>query len=275
MHTPVLLKEAIDSLDIQKDGCYIDATAGEAGHLRAILDKGGRVLAIDIDQEQVRSLKMNEALKHVTIVQGNFSEIEKIAKENHFYPVDGIIFDLGLSLRQIRLSGRGFSYEKPEEILDMRLDQDNQIPVYKLINSLSQKELYEILAANSEELNSRSISDAIVFRRLRKSFRTVKDLTDLIDQVIGRKDKKVYARVFQAFRIEVNHEFDNLKKGLVQGLNLLKPKGRMVIITFHSLEDRIVKNFIRNNYLMVLNKKAVQGKKSFERSAKLRVIIKK
>ena len=293
MHTPVLLQKVINSLDIKPGGLYIDATYGEGGHAIEISKRGGKVLAIDADFDQVKS--QNSKVSDVTVgvrpptinvgasdkssekiklVRGNFKDIEEIAKENGFYPVDGVLFDLGLSMQQINESGRGFSYKKLEEPLDMRLDQASQKTASDIINSFSQKELYEIFTKNSEELNSRSISQAIVRARKVRPINQVGDLIRIIDLVLKAHDEKVYKRIFQALRIEVNDEFINLQKGLTGAVKILKNTGRIVVISFHSLEDRIVKQFIRNQGLKEINKKVILGKKSlsYEKSAKMRVI---
>lgn len=280
MHTPVLLHQAIESLNIKNDGLYIDATFGEGGYSRAILDRGGKVLAIDWDKNQLTSLRppAGEAgvngLTGLKAVQGNFADIEKIAKENNFFPVDGIVFDLGLSMGQITNSGKGFSYKKDNEPLDMRMSNNIEKKASDLVNSLKVEDLYQILARNSEELRSKEIALEIVKSRQIRKINTVSDLIHVIDRVVGKKDNRVYRRIFQALRIEVNDEFNNLKKGLFGAVSILKKGGRIVVISFHSLEDRIVKNFVKNNRFKFLEKKPVINKfgPSYERSAKLRII---
>jgi len=278
MHTPVLLKEAIAALRVKSDGRYIDATAGEGGHLKSILKLGGRVLAIDRDEQQIESLKkeLREEQKLILVV-GNFADIEKIACEKDFAPVDGVIFDLGLSLRQIRESGKGFTYKNPDEPLDMRLSASIKKTAADLVNSLSKENLYEILAGYSEEVNSWAIAGGIVSARVLRKINSVGDLTAVIDKALKRSDRKVYSRVFQALRIAVNSEFENLKAGLKGAVKILKEDGRIVVISFHSLEDRIVKKFVKENKLSFLGKKPIFGDSSlsFERSAKLRIILKK
>ncbi|MBI5127698.1 16S rRNA (cytosine(1402)-N(4))-methyltransferase RsmH [Candidatus Roizmanbacteria bacterium] len=268
MHTPVLLQQAIERLNIKKGGSYIDATFGEGGYSREILRLGGKVLAIDLDEDQLKSFRVN-GLTGLKLIQGNFADIENIAKEKNFYPVDGVVFDLGLSMNQLDHLGRGFSFKKLEEPLDMRLDPEDEMTARDLVKKSSKEDLYQILARNSEELNSRLIADQIKSTR---KMNTVGDLIYAIDRA-GFKNQSVYARIFQALRIEVNNEFDNLKKGLVGVVKITKKEGRIVIISFHSLEDRIIKNFVRNNQLKFLEKKPVRGVRPFERSAKLRTIV--
>ena len=301
MHHPVLLKETVDGLNIKKDGLYIDATVGEGGHLIEIARRGGKVLGIDADLEQIKRLNVilgtSEArtpeslldsgrapptklgslariTNNITLVQGNFADIEKIARENNFFPVNGILFDLGLSVEQIEKSGRGFSYKKLEEPLDMRIGTTLTTTAADLIRNLNQNELYEIFAHYGEEVNSLAISQALIRARSVRPINEVGDLIEVIDQALGGKNTKVYARVFQALRIAVNDEFTNLKKGLVGALKILKKPGRIVAISFHSLEDRLVKRFSKENSLKQLNKKVIVSKSglAYERSAKMRII---
>lgn len=274
MHTPVLLNEAIEELKVISGGLYIDATAGEGGHLKKILEKGGKVLAIDLDESQIKENSQKIKNENLTLVVGNFADIEKIAKAQGFFPVDGILFDLGLSYYQLSDSGRGFSYKKHEEPLDMRLSPSYENTAADLINSLSEDELYQIFARNAEEINSWAIAQAIVRARRLRKIKTVEDLVKLIDGVTGDKDEKVYARVFQALRMEVNYEITNLKKGLKGATNLMKEGGRLVTITFHSVEDRTVKKFISENKLKQIEKLRGNKKSGYERSATLRVIQK-
>lgn len=277
MHTPVLLQQAIECLDIKKGGLYIDATFGEGGYSKVILEKGGRVLGMDWDKNQIFNFPLQGkqfSIFNLKLVQGNFANIEKIAKENNFFPVDGVVFDLGLSMVQLTDSGKGFSFKKDNEPLDMRISDDIEKKASDLVNSLKIEDLYQILAKNSEELKSEEIASEIVRQRQIKKIITVSDLIHVIDRAIGQKDNRVYRRVFQALRIEVNDEFNNLKKGLTGAVSILKKDGRIVVITFHSLEDRIVKKFVKNNQLKFLEKKPITNKfgPSFERGAKLRII---
>lgn len=275
MHTPVLLQEVLEALEIKKNSLYIDATVGEGGHALKIAELGGKVLGIDIDLEQVQSLKFKiQSLRNIRIVQGNYKDIERIAKKRGFFPVDGVLFDLGLSMRQIRKSGRGFSYNRPDEELDMRLADEEKSKAKDFLNSLDEDSLYEIFARFSEELGSRSIARAIVRSRSLKRIDKVGDLTETIDQAIGRKDEKVYGRIFQSLRIAVNSEFKNMKKGIEGAYSLLRKNGRIAVITFHSLEDRLIKRIIQEHEWLSEKPVINQSGASYERSAKLRVIIK-
>ena len=272
MHTPVLLKEVIEALNIKKDGLYVDATFGEGGYSQAILDKGGKVLGLDLDQEQIINNQLS--VINLKLVEGNFGDIEKIAKENNFFPVDGVVFDLGLSMRQISQLGRGFSFKKLNEPLDMRMSTDTEITAKYLLNHLSESELFDVFARNSEEINSQKIAHEIIIKRQFKKLEIVENLTNCIDKAIGEQDNNAYKRIFQALRIEVNQEFDNLKKGLIGSVKIIKSDGKIAVVTFHSLEDRIVKNFSKTQGIKLLNKKPIMNRlgKSFERSAKLRIL---
>ena len=272
MHTPVLLKEVIEALNIKKDGLYVDATFGEGGYSQAILDKGGKVLGLDLDQEQIINNQLS--VINLKLIEGNFGDIEKIAKENNFFPVDGVVFDLGLSMRQISQLGRGFSFKKLNEPLDMRMSTDTEMTAKYLLNHLSESELFDVFARNSEEINSQKIAHEIIIKRQFKKLEIVGNLTNCIDKAIGEQDNNAYKRIFQALRIEVNQEFDNLKKGLTGSVKIIKSDGKIAVVTFHSLEDRIVKKFSKTQGIKLLNKKPIMNRlgKNFERSAKLRVL---
>jgi len=278
MHTPVLLNQVIEAMEIKKDGLYVDATLGEGGYTKAIIEKGGRVLAIDLDKQQVEHYNVEtlERSNGVKLVQGNFREIEKIAKENNFFPVDGVVFDLGLSMRQISQSGRGFSFKKLLEPLDMRMNLSNEMTTEYLLNHLSESELFDVFAKNSEEINSQKIAREVVIRRQSRRLEKVGELTGCIDRAIGEIDNNAYKRIFQALRIEVNDEFENLKRGLEGAMEIIKKDGKVAVVTFHSIEDRIVKNFSKGIGIKLLNKKVIMNRRgrSFEKSAKLRLLIK-
>lgn len=274
MHTPVLLQTVINSLDIKPNGKYIDATYGEGGYSKAIADKGGFVLAIDLDEDQIEKGKAKN-LKQIKFVQGNFADIEEIAKKHHFKQVDGVVFDLGLSMEQITKSGKGLSYKALNESLDMRLDNNFEYTAEFFLNTLSAQDLYNLFARNSEEVLSQEIANSIVRLRVHRRIRKVQDLVLALDKIVGKRNFGVYARIFQALRIKVNHEFENLELGLKGALQIINSNGKVAVVTFHSLEDRIVKQFIKKNHLTELQK-LIKGdfQKSFERSAKLRVFSK-
>ena len=278
MHTPVLLNQVIEAMEIKKDGLYVDATLGEGGYTKAIIEKGGKVLAIDLDQQQIDLFNVQtlKRLNDIKLVQGNFGDIEKVKKENNFFPVDGVVFDLGLSMRQISQSGRGFSFKKLFEPLDMRMNSNNEMTAEYLLNHLSESELFDVFAKNSEEINSQKIAREVVIRRQSRRLEKVGDLIGCIDRAIGEIDNNAYKRIFQALRIEVNDEFENLKSGLEGAMKIIKKDGKVAVVTFHSIEDRIVKNFSKRIGIKLLNKKVIMNRRgrSFEKSAKLRLIVK-
>lgn len=278
MHTPVLLKETITALNICKGGKYIDATFGEGGHGNEILKRGGRVLAIEWDEGSLKFKVQSLKSQHLKLVWGNFADIEKIAKENNFYPVAGILFDLGLSMEQIEKSGRGFSYKKKNEPLDMRVSSTLPETAADIINNSSAQNLYEIFARNAGEINSWPIAQAIVRAGRLKKLTTVGDLLSIINSCtlkLSGKKESVIRRIFQALRIEVNHEFANIIGGLKGAVNIINREGRIAVITFHQDEDRIIKKFVKDYNLRFLTKKPITSKNGnkFEASAKLRIII--
>lgn len=280
MHSPVLLQNVIKSLDIKTSGLYIDATVGEGGHLKEILNKNGKVLGIDIDKSQIQDLsqRFKEYLDkgQLQLEVENFANISQIANKKGFNQVDGILVDLGLSFKQIIESGKGLSYNKPNELLDMRLDLNLKVRALDIINSFTEDKLYELFSRNSEDINSRAIAENIVRSRNIKKILTVGDLINVINETLGEKDMSTIARIFQSLRMEVNNELDNLKKVLVDGTKLLKKGGKFLVITFHSIEDRVVKQFINSSDLFSFQE-LIKGNKllSYEKSAKLRVFIKK
>lgn len=277
MHTPVLLQKTIDFLEVKKEGLYIDATFGEGGHGIEIIKKGGKLLGIEWDEIQYKrsKIKFKNLLeeKRLILVNDNFKKIDKIAQKNNFFPIDGVIFDLGLSATQIFEGNRGFSYNKLNEDLDLRINSSLKLTGADLINSLDQQQLYEIFAKYSEEVNSLRLSQAIISARKVKRISKVRDLIEIINRNV-ESNEKIYARIFQALRIVVNNELENLKEGLMGAFKILKPTGRVLVISFHSVEDRLVKNFVIKNKLKFLTKKPIRAKNnlSFERSAILRVI---
>ncbi len=279
MHTPVLLKEAVDSLDVYQGGKYIDATLGEGGHLQEIARRGGIVLGIDWDRTQVERLKDKLHIDNLNLVTGNYANIEQIASEADFTPVDGVLFDLGLSMEQLSSSKRGFSYKQLNDPLDMRIGSDKVETAADILNYYNAEALYELFAKYSEELDSKHIAEVITEQRIKKRLETVGDLVEIVELALKtcrnkhQHDKlRTLSRIFQALRIVVNSEFENIRKGLQEAVRITKKGGKVAIITFHSLEDRVAKQFIRINGLK--SQEIVKGKKdlSYERSATLRVI---
>lgn len=284
-HTPVLLQEAIEYLHVKPRRKYIDATVGAGGHALEIVKRGGEVLGIDRDRQSLERLKLKirdlrfETCK-LKLVYGNFKDIKKIAIKHKFDNVNAILFDLGLSSWQIDKSGRGFTYLR-EEPLDMRINNKQKITAEDIVNLASREELYEIFTKFSEEQHSWRIAD-FIFRA--RPLRTVLDLRRVIESAVSADKRKATARIFQALRIAVNRELENLKKALPQALELLVENGRLAVISFHSLEDRIVKQKYREweqqGKGQIITKKPIQPlKEEIKRnprshSAKLRVFKK-
>lgn len=275
-HTPVMVAEALDGLDVQEGKRYIDATVGGGGHSIEIVKRGGIVLGIDQDPEAVEFAKQHIKGK---IVQGNFRDIEKIAQENGFDEADGILFDLGVSSHQIDTPERGFSFRYPDAPLDLRMDPGQGIPVSEKIRHLSREELYEIFAKYGEEKLARSIADAFVRARCIKALTNVGDAVRIVESIVKGRSARIstLARVFQALRIVVNDELVALKEGILGGGRLLTSGGRMVVLSYHSLEDRIVKQAMMRPPLLAVIKKSVVASReeltnnSRGRSAKLRI----
>lgn len=249
-HIPVLLHEVIDSLNIKQDGIYVDMTLGRGGHANEVLKKlNQKGLLIGIDQDEDAIKDNTEKFKNenrIKIVKSNFKDIKKVLSSLNIKKVNGIYFDLGVSSVQFDDGDRGFSYKK-EAILDMRMDKDNPITLKKIINTYDEDTLYKIINEYGEEKFARSISKNIVKIRANKEIETTTELSDIIINSIPAKirykEKKHPAkRTFQAFRIYINDELGVLEKALDDAVELLDIGGRLSVITFHSLEDRIVKN---------------------------------
>ncbi len=248
-HTPVLLEEILVGLRVEKGKRYIDATLGGGGHALEIVKRGGIVLGIDADGEAIKEVQKRvkeEGTKGLSLVQGNFRDIKEIAAKEGFGEVHGILFDLGVSSHQLDTPARGFSYRFTSAPLDLRLDQTQGETAAQLVNRLAEKELYEIIAEFGEEELAGRIARAITSARSVTPVETVGALVEIVEKITGRgRGTAVLSRVFQALRIAVNVELSSLKEGLRGAKDLLVPKGRLVVISFHSLEDRIVKMYMR------------------------------
>lgn len=285
MHIPVLLNEVVEYLNPKPGENFIDCTIGEAGHALAILERAkptGKLLGIDADLKAIKRIESQEKL---ILIQGNFKDLKKIVEREVFQPVSGILFDLGLSSWQIEESGRGFSFKK-DEPLKMTFN-DQGLTAEEVVNKWPEEALREIFIKYGEEKYSKRIAKQIIEKRKEKPIKTTLQLKEIVEKATPFSEARrggigrVLARIFQALRIVVNDELENLKQGLEQALEILKPKGRLVVISFHSLEDRIVKNFFRENKsLKILTKKPITAseeeikKNPRSRSAKLRAAIK-
>ena len=277
-HESALLHEVVDALNIKSGETYVDATIGGGGHTRGILDRGGKVIGIDLDEEALNFVRSTIKSKDLVLKQGNFVNLDQILEKQGIKEVSGIVFDLGVSSHQLDSSERGFSFRKNSP-LDMRMSLDIKVTAGDLVNGLNEGELYELFTKYGEERNARRISRAVVRSRFEEEITTTKNLAGIIERVVGNKEKIHPAtRVFLALRIAVNDELNNLEKVLPKAASLLKKNGRLVVISFHSLEDRLVKNFIRSeSSLAGVNKKPIVPKEeeikrnSRVRSAKLRI----
>ncbi|XOQ48624.1 MAG: 16S rRNA (cytosine(1402)-N(4))-methyltransferase RsmH [Eubacteriales bacterium] len=245
-HKPVLFDETIQSLAIRPDGIYIDGTAGGGGHSKAIADKltTGRLLSIDQDPDAIRAV--TERLKNnpcSIVYQANFSEMAEVAEKLHLAPVDGVLLDIGVSSYQLDNPERGFSYHS-DAPLDMRMSKQG-VSARDLVNTLTWQELAQIISRYGEDKNARSIAKGIVRAREQAPIETTLQLAEVIKAsvpaAVRREQGHPARKTFQALRIAVNGELDRLSQGLDAAFSILKPGGRLAVITFHSLEDRIVK----------------------------------
>ena len=310
MHKPVLLKEIIEYLNPRANQNFIDCTLGGGGHSLAILKKiepEGKVLGIDLDKEAIKRL---QGIKNLILVQENFANLKLIAEKNNFFPVNpvrkggssnstalsknkesqgtglsngvnGILLDLGLSSDLLEKSGRGFSFLR-DEPLDMRFDLNDDLTAEKIINSYEEEELAEIFEKYGEERFSKRIAGKIIESRKTDFIKTTNQLVEVIKKAVPFRfqHSRIHfaTRVFQALRIAVNDELGVLRKVLPQAIEILAPEGRLAVISFHSLEDRIVKRFFKEKSgLKIITKKPIRPsleeveENARSRSAKLRV----
>ena len=302
-HISVLLEESIKGLNIKETGTYVDCTLGYGGHSSEILKriKKGKLFAFDQDQEAINSSyeRLSAIGNNFTIIKSNFRYMkEELAKKN-IYKVDGILFDLGVSSAQLDEKDRGFSYHQDAK-LDMRMDLDSNFLAYNVVNEYSEAKLCEIFFKYGEEKFSKSIARNIVKERENKPIETTLELVEIIRNSVPekvRREKHPAIKIFQAIRIEVNHEIDILEDSVRDALSILDIGGRLCIITFHSLEDRIVKNVFKEvttvdkmvkglpnipesylpDFKLISNKAIVPSKEELDfnnrsRSSKLRII---
>ena len=296
-HVPVLLNESIETLAIKADGIYVDCTFGGGGHSRAILQRlneKGKLIAFDQDDDARKNLPKDE---RVIFVSQNFRHLQRFLRLHKITKVDGILADLGVSSHQFDEAVRGFSI-RFDAALDMRMDQRQTITAADVLKNFTERQLHKMLEQYGEVTNAKTLAKTIVQQRSLTGFKTINEFKQGVQSVVKGNPQKYFAQVFQALRIEVNDELGALKELLEQIPTLLKPGGRTAIITFHSLEDRIVKNFFKTgtfsekeiddiyggrpeNPFNIITKKPIlpgtteskQNKRS--RSAKLRVVEKK
>jgi 16S rRNA (cytosine1402-N4)-methyltransferase len=296
-HTPVLLKETIDGLGIKPGGTYVDCTFGGGGHSRTILERlneNGCLVAFDQDDDARKNLPDD---KRVVFIPQNFRHLQRFLRLHKIIAVDGILADLGVSSHQFDEADRGFSI-RFDAALDMRMDRRQKVTAADILKTFSETQLHKLFEQYGEVTNAKTLARTIVAQRTVAPIATINDLKRALQPVVKGNPQKYFAQVFQALRIEVNDELGALKELLQQSINLLNPSGRIAIITFHSLEDRVVKNFFRagtfaetevddlygtktESPFRLVNKKPVTaGDKELKqnprsRSAKLRVAEKK
>ena len=305
-HQPVLLEETIEGLNIKENGIYVDGTLGGAGHSKKILEKlssNGRLIGIDRDEEALKAASEKlKNYKNVTYIHGNHDDIAELLENEGIEQVDGILLDLGVSSYQLDEKSRGFSYMQNDE-LDMRMDKTQKLTAKEVVNEYSEEKLIKILEEYGEEKFAKRIVANIIEQRKNKKIETTFELVDIIKKSIPmskQNDGHPAKRTFQAIRIEVNNEIEPLKQTVKNCINCLKPEGRLCIITFHSLEDRAVKDaYIEAqgkctcpkdlpycvcgyiSYGKIINKKPIvatekeQNENTRSKSAKLRIFEKK
>jgi 16S rRNA (cytosine1402-N4)-methyltransferase len=298
-HVPVLLKESVDGMDISSGDICVDVTFGGGGHSREILSRlgdDGRLYVFDQDEDAIQNITDDDRL---TFIRSNFRFLKTFLKYHDILSVNSVLADLGVSSHHFDDDDRGFSFRFEESVLDMRMNKKSSLTAAKVLNEYDEEKLANVLYLYGELRQSRQIASNIVRVRKEKPFRQIKDLLEVLDRYTGKggKDKKILAQAFQALRIEVNQEMEALKDMLTQALEVLLPGGRLVVITYHSLEDRLVKNFFKTGnfegdvdkdfygnvntpFRLVNNKVIVPSDKELainprSRSAKLRIAEKK
>ena len=250
-HISVLLEESVSSLNIKEDSTIVDCTLGYGGHSSKILAelKKGFLFAFDQDGEAIRHStdRLSKIGTNFTIIKSNFVHLKEKLNELGIEKVDGVLFDLGVSSPQLDDKERGFSYHEDAR-LDMRMDRDNKLSAYEVVNNYSKEDLAKIFYKYGEDKFSNNIAKKIVEYRKNKNIETTLELVEIIKSAVPmkfRKDKHPARQIFQAIRIEVNKELDVIEPALEQALDMLNVGGRVAVITFHSLEDRIVKNYFK------------------------------
>ena len=243
-HTPVLINEAIEALAIKPDGVYVDCTFGGGGHSGAILKQlssKGKLIVFDQDEDAKRNVPDDNRL---IFVPQNFRHLQRFLRLHKLAQVDGILADLGVSSHQFDEAARGFS-TRFDAALDMRMDSRQAITATHVLQTYTEVQLHKMLEKYGEVTNAKTLAKTIVQQRMITPFTTINRFKQAVQQVVKGNPNKYFAQVFQALRIEVNDEMGALKEMLAQSVQSLKPAGRMVVITFHSLEDRMVKNFFK------------------------------
>ncbi len=245
-HETVLLTEAVDGLDIKPDGIYVDVTFGSGGHSKQILEKlekgKGKLYAFDQDGDAKANLFEDERLE---FIPQNFRYLKQYLRLLGVRKIDGLLADLGVSWHQFNTTERGFSFRFGESELDMRMDGNTDVTAQHILNTYSKQALFDTFKLYGELPNALRLAEAIVSARQLSKIKTVAQLLTVSDSYVRGKRNKFYAQLFQALRIEVNGEMEALKELLLQSTEILNPEGRLVVISYHSLEDRLVKNYIK------------------------------
>ena len=244
-HTPVMVEEVVSALGVKSGGHYIDCTVGEGGHsagIRAAADPGPRLLGLDVDEEALSTAKRRLG-GGTTLVRGSYRELKRLAETNGFMPADGVLLDLGLSSLQVESGARGFSFLRPGP-LDMRFDRSQELTAHRIVNQYGEEDLANLIYRLGEEPKSRRIARAIV--RARPIEDTV-ELAEVVRRGMGRQPRRQThpaTRTFQAIRMETNGELEAIEQGLRGAIEVLRPGGRLAVISYHSLEDRLVKRLL-------------------------------
>jgi len=246
-HTPVLLHESVDGMDIRMDSICVDVTFGGGGHSREILSRlgdKGHLYAFDQDKDAINNIPED---KRFTFVRSNFRFLKNFMRYHNVDGVDAILADLGVSSHHFDDEGRGFSFRFEDSDLDMRMNREGSKTAAQILNTYTEEQLANVFYLYGELRQSRKIASVIVKTRKEKPYKKTSDLLESLSRFVGKgeKEKKILAQAFQALRIEVNEEMETLKEMLEQSLDVLKEGGRLVVITYHSLEDRLVKNFLK------------------------------
>ncbi|MGI8582526.1 MAG: 16S rRNA (cytosine(1402)-N(4))-methyltransferase RsmH [Chitinophagaceae bacterium] len=243
-HVPVMLQQVIEGLKINPSGVYVDCTFGGGGHSKAILDKlnaEGKLIAFDQDEDAKKNLPQDD---RIIFVPQNFRHLQRFLRLHKILQVDGILADLGVSSYQFDKADRGFS-TRFNAAMDMRMDQRQSLLAMDVLKNYSEEKLHKIFEQYGEVTNSKTLARTIVHKRSTTSMQTIADFKNAVYGTVKGNPSKYFAQVFQALRIEVNDEMEALKEMLLQSVNVLKEEGRLAIITFHSLEDRVVKGFFK------------------------------
>ncbi|MBI5613821.1 16S rRNA (cytosine(1402)-N(4))-methyltransferase RsmH [Candidatus Gottesmanbacteria bacterium] len=279
-HISIMSEEIVAALCIVKDRWYVDATVGSGGHTEAIARSGGRVLGLDVDPDAIEYAKKRLAgMEGVILQHRSYAELERAVKEAGIERVDGIVFDLGVSSFQLDTPARGFSYRFEDAPLDMRFGDIKKKTAEEVLSQANEEELYEIIATYGEEERARSIAHALVRARKIKKIVSVSDLNSALITIggTGHDHFRMLSRVYQALRIVVNDEMRQLQNGLLEAEKALGSGGKLIVLTFHSIEDRVVKRFMLSHAFTVLTKKPIMPSKhelyenSRARSVKMRI----